>query len=73
MSTVNSSIYSQYSHLNVPISNGSLVYAEGEGGPVLCRVTRLMADALYVKTVSCKSRLSSLLRPSNVWNAAEDA
>jgi hypothetical protein len=68
---VDSSIYSQYDHLDKPIKVGDLVQARGANGPITCEVERLMADGLYVKTISVKSRLSSLLPPSAVRNINE--
>lgn len=69
---IDSSIYSQYSHLKTPVSVGSVVYAKGQDGPVSCEVTRLGADHLYVKTISIKSRLDSLLYPCDVWSTPDE-
>ena len=70
--TVDSSIYAQYSHLKTPVSVGDLVYAKGDDGPVTCEITRLGADHLYIKTISIKSRLNSLLRPCDVWSTPDE-
>lgn len=70
---VNSSIYCQYDHLARPVEVGGLVMARGVDGPITCQIERLMADGLYVKTVSVKSRMSSLLPPSAIWNVTDAA
>ena len=69
---VDSTVYSQYDHLERPVKVGDLVMAKGKDGPIVCQVERLMADGVYVKTIGVQSRLSSLLRPSSIWNVANE-
>jgi hypothetical protein len=67
---IDSSIYSQYSHLKTPVRVGSLVYAKGKDGPIACEIIRLGADHLYVQFPG--ARLSSLLYPCHVWNTPDE-
>jgi hypothetical protein len=67
---INSSIYSQYSHLKTPVSVGGVVYAQGSKGAVACEIVSLGADHLYVQAPG--ARLTVLLYPSNVRSTASD-
>ena len=70
---IDSSIYPQYDHLEKPVKVGDLVQARGASGTVTCEVERLMADGLYVKKIGVKTRMSSLLPPSAIWNVTDAA